>query len=562
MKLNHLKISHRLSLGFGLLILFLIGLATQAISQLSAMHAGTQLIVTQRYPIIRFASEVHGDIGRASVAMHRLLLNEDAGQSRVALEELARIDQQIGKNLAAIGSSVRTDKGKALQKTIEEARDSYNAKRDRFLQMLRAGDKAGATALLGGALYQDQLAFQGHVFKHVDLGGKLLAAGWEASAKTYDDSRLILGSLAAAAVLLALVFSVWITRGITRPLGHALRLARAVAAGDLTLRIEAHGQDETGQLMRALKDMNESLARIVSQVRGGTNAITQTSSEIAAGSQDLSGRTEQQAAAMEETLSSMAELSSTVRQNADNARQANQLAEQASSVAERGGQAVSDVVHTMTSISESSRRIVDIIGVIDAIAFQTNILALNAAVEAARAGEQGRGFAVVASEVRGLAQRSAAAAKEIKELIGDSVNKVESGSKLVNQAGATMNETVASVRRVADIVSEILSASGEQASGIDQIHQAISQVDQVTQQNAALVEESTAASEAMRMQATSLAHAVSVFRLDAGAAPAPAGPTTTTRAPARTPARPALAQAPRLDKTAPVARSEGSWEEF
>jgi methyl-accepting chemotaxis protein len=287
-----------------------------------------------------------------------------------------------------------------------------------------------------------------------------------------------------------------------------------VADGDLSSRIEVSSKDETGQLLHALKHMNENLVRIVADVRGGTDTIATASAEIAAGNLELSSRTEQQAGSLEETASSMEELTSTVKQNADNAHQANQMAVSASAVAGKGGEVVSRVVETMVSINESSRKIADIISVIDGIAFQTNILALNAAVEAARAGEQGRGFAVVASEVRNLAQRSAAAAKEIKTLISDSVDKVDAGAKLVDQAGATMNDIVTSIQSVTDIMAEILAASQEQSSGIEQVNQAIAQMDQVTQQNASLVEESAAASAAMQDQAAKLAHAVSVFKLD------------------------------------------------
>jgi methyl-accepting chemotaxis protein len=321
---------------------------------------------------------------------------------------------------------------------------------------------------------------------------------------------LVLGTVA----ILAGVLLAWrITRSITLPLHEAVDVAGRVANGQLDSRIEVRTGDETGQLMGALKDMNDNLVRIVGQVRQGTDTIATASTEIAQGNLDLSNRTEQQASSLEETASAMEELTSTVKQNADNARQANQLAVSASEVAVQGGAVVSQVVDTMGSINESSRKIVDIIGVIDGIAFQTNILALNAAVEAARAGEQGRGFAVVASEVRSLAQRSASAAKEIKSLIDDSVAKVDAGSKLVEQAGTTMGEVVASVRRVTDIVGEISSASQEQSDGIEQVNHAITLMDEATQQNAALVEQAAAAARAMQEQAATLTETVSVFRL-------------------------------------------------
>jgi methyl-accepting chemotaxis protein len=343
--------------------------------------------------------------------------------------------------------------------------------------------------------------------------GLLEQRGKEANAlQVQTEYTLIIGG--AIAALLSMMLAVWLARNVTAPLGVAVDLAKRVALGDLTAKVEARSKDETGQLMGALKDMNDALVRIVGEVRNGTETIATASGQIASGNMDLSSRTEQQASSLEETASSMEELTSTVKQNADNARQANTLAVSASEVASKGGAVVAQVVDTMGSINESAKKIVDIIGVIDGIAFQTNILALNAAVEAARAGEQGRGFAVVASEVRNLAQRSAAAAKEIKTLIGDSVEKVEVGAKLVDQAGTTMEEIVQSVRRVTDIIGEISAASDEQRAGIEQVNQAISQMDQVTQQNASLVEEAAAAAESMQEQSKNLAQVVSVFKLD------------------------------------------------
>ncbi|MBX9901050.1 MAG: MCP four helix bundle domain-containing protein [Burkholderiaceae bacterium] len=383
-------------------------------------------------------------------------------------------------------------------------------------------------------------------------------------------------SLALLCIGLGALLAWSITRSVTQPINEAIRITEVVAAGDLTANIDTHSHDETGQLMTALKSMNDSLVSIVKQVRTSTDAIATGSSEIAAGNMDLSSRTEQQAGSLEETASSMEELTSTVRQNADNARQANQLAVTASDVATRGGSIVTQVVDTMGSINTSSKKIVDIIGVIDGIAFQTNILALNAAVEAARAGEQGRGFAVVASEVRSLAQRSAAAAKEIKELIGNSVEQVEIGTKLVDQAGATMMEVVESVKRVTDVVSEITAASQEQTSGIDQINIAITQMDQVTQQNAALVEEAASAAESLQNQANILVDAVSVFKLagDAGGMrkgaaarnekkePVVAKAAPTMKKPTAKSQRPALvANAPK-NETKTKAPAADDWEEF
>ena len=360
-------------------------------------------------------------------------------------------------------------------------------------------------------------------------------AAADQAGRVYRASRtfmiaLVLGSVAAGLALGALI-----TRGLTRQLGgepaYAVQIAGAIAEGDLTVDIRTAGHD-SNSLIFAMQTMRDKLVGIVSQVRSGTETIHTASSEIAQGNLDLSSRTEEQASSLEETASSMEELTSAVRQNADNARQANALAGAASEVAGKGGAAVGQVVQTMESINASSRKIVDIISVIDGIAFQTNILALNAAVEAARAGEEGRGFAVVASEVRNLAQRSASAAKEIKILIGDSVEQVEVGARLVRDAGHTMDEVVTSVRRVADIMQEITAASSEQSAGIEQVNQAVVQMDQVTQQNAALVEEAAAAAESLQDQAHALTELVGVFRLGGQADGAPAaGKVTPLRRP-------------------------------
>ncbi|WP_034295801.1 methyl-accepting chemotaxis protein [Herbaspirillum sp. RV1423] len=384
-------------------------------------------------------------------------------------------------------------------------------------------------------------------------------------------NRLILCG-AVFLLLVGVAMNLLIKRVVTRPLARACEAASTLAGGDLTVRMPVDRQDEIGQLMGAVNGISDGLAHVVADVRRGTEQIMTASSEIATGNLDLSSRTEQQAGSLEETASAMEELTTTVKQNADNAGQANQLALSASDVASQGGAVVGKVVDTMGSINESSRKIVDIISVIDGIAFQTNILALNAAVEAARAGEQGRGFAVVASEVRSLAQRSATAAKEIKTLIDDSVNKVEEGSKLVEQAGTTMNEVVSSVRRVTDIVGEISSASQEQRDGIEQIHIAISQMEQTTQQNAALVEQAAAAAQSLQNQAQTLTASVSTFKLDE----------THTMAFSPAPARPAPANKLKIEpkiksKAAPAAKlptakkvlpsptdsdKGGDWEQF
>ncbi|PJM70298.1 methyl-accepting chemotaxis protein [Achromobacter ruhlandii] len=382
----------------------------------------------------------------------------------------------------------------------------------------------------------------------------------------YRSTRLLVILLSVAGVAIGLLLGWWVTRGIVRPLGQAVEAARRVANGDLSGNIQVTSRDETGDLMAALKAMNENLSRIVRDVRDGCESIASASSQIAQGNADLSQRTEEQAASLEQTAASMEQLTSTVQQNASNAGEAEKLVTQASAVAARGGEVVNVVVQTMSAISESSRRIADITSVIDGIAFQTNILALNAAVEAARAGEQGRGFAVVAGEVRTLAQRSAVAAKEIKALIDESVHRVEGGTRQADEAGSTMREVVDSVRQAAVLVHEIASASAEQSTGIGQVNQAVAQMDTVTQQNAALVEQAAAAAGSMQDQASRLSQQVRRFKLDAGAVSLAAGPQARLIQAGRATPHPPIA-APRQEPAVarPVlnhAADEDDWSSF
>ena len=394
---------------------------------------------------------------------------------------------------------------------------AYVASVNKVLGMAMAGNFDGAAKSLKEEA--EPLFYRLHetIYSMITLQGKVAADEYGGAVSNYNSIFMIMVVTISVGVLFACVLGYILLRGIVNPLHEAIAIANAVAAGDLSTRIEPRSTvNGFGRLINALKAMNDNLVDLVGKVRLDANQIKTAAGEIASGSSDLSHRTEEQASSLEETASSMEELTSTVKQNADNARQANQLAAGASEVAVKGGAVVGQVVHTMNSINESSKKIVDIISVIDSIAFQTNILALNASVEAARAGEQGRGFAVVASEVRTLAQRSATAAKEIKELISDSVAKVENGSRLVDEAGATMDEIVTAVKRVTDIMSEISAASQEQHSGIEQVNQAVTQMDEVTQQNATLVEQTATAAESMQDQAQALARAVSVFKLSAG----------------------------------------------
>lgn len=520
--------------------------------------------------------KIRGNLTLAVRALSNYVIFEDAETRAEALKQVASSRQGVDEAIDALGKFMHDEKEKAVFDRILEHRKITRPHLVKVVELINAGNEEEALAELriGQSETDKWLATLKELIDREEISASTFNS--QAKKDSQFANNLIAGlSLAAMAVGMALAFQ--ITRSVTQPINEAIRITEVVAAGDLTANIDTHSHDETGQLMTALKSMNDSLVSIVKQVRTSTDAIATGASEIAAGNMDLSSRTEQQAGSLEETASSMEELTSTVRQNADNACQANQLAVTASEVATRGGSIVTQVVDTMGSINTSSKKIVDIIGVIDGIAFQTNILALNAAVEAARAGEQGRGFAVVASEVRSLAQRSAAAAKEIKELIGNSVEQVEIGTKLVDQAGATMMEVVESVKRVTDVVSEITTASQEQTSGIDQINIAITQMDQVTQQNAALVEEAASAAESLQNQANVLVDAVSVFKLAgdgggmrAGAAgvrsqknePVIAKAAPAMKKPAAKATRPALVGNAAKSEAKPKAPAADDWEEF
>ncbi len=526
LSIGNMKIGARLGVGFGLVLLLLAAIAAVGYTRLGKLSAGTEHIVNDRMPKIQMAADLDQNVMIIARAARNILITEDKGVEKAQLETIKNASALNGDILAKLTPMIVSVRGKEDLARLVAARDKYSRALDAFLALADTSSaahdaKKGADYLFGeygsaANAYVD--ASKAFAKGQRDDAGK---AGSDAL-QTANSAETLLLSIAVLATLIAIMIGYWVTRSITRPLNEAVGVAQKVAAGDLTSVVEVKSKDETGMLLQALKDMNESLKKIVGEVRSGTEAIGSGTKQIAMGNADLSQRTEEQASSLEETASSMEELTSTVKQNAENAKQANQLALGASTVAIKGGEVVGQVVETMSSINDSSKKIVDIIGVIDGIAFQTNILALNAAVEAARAGEQGRGFAVVASEVRNLAQRSAAAAKEIKALIGDSVDKVGAGTKLVDEAGKTMEEIVTSVKRVTDIMSEITAASQEQSAGIEQVNQAITQMDEVTQQNAALVEEAAAAAESLQEQAQNLEAAVAVF--DVGKAAAGAAP--------------------------------------
>ncbi|WP_136418537.1 methyl-accepting chemotaxis protein [Herbaspirillum sp. ST 5-3] len=577
--LRNLTIKSRLIFVVAFLSLNCIIGAVIGLSSLYMANEGLKTNFKQRLVPMEQLDDIVRLIDRNQIAIAQALTDEPAAVAK----EMDAVDKRIAEINARWDSFV-AGTASTMSPQEKELADKFVASRGKFVAeglkpavaALRANDVQGAGRIMRGPMNELFLPVSEAVSRLMHYQEDTAKKEYEKNQTIYFWVRVSCIGGMAFAVLLATVICIWLVRAIAKPLADAVNVARSVAAGDLTRRIDVTTIDETGQLLQALKEMNESLVRIVSEVRGGTETIATASSQIASGNLDLSERTETQASALEETASSMEQLTGTVKQNADSAYQANQLAMSASEVAVKGGAVVSQVVDTMGSINESAKKIADIIGVIDGIAFQTNILALNAAVEAARAGEQGKGFAVVATEVRQLAQRSAAAAKEIKALIDDSVEKVGVGAKLVDQAGATMQEIVDSVKRVTDIMSEISTASKEQTDGIQQVNKAIAQMDEGTQQNAALVEEAAAAAESLHEQADNLAHVVSVFKLGnmQVASAAPAAPSAPRKAAAGSViplARKTALKAPA--KAAPAASGtkriaglrsgdESDWEEF
>jgi len=519
--MKNLNIGARLALGFGLVLAFATLMTAIGLVQMRSVANATHAMMADPLAKERMVSDwyrlIHTSVRRTSA----IAKSTDASLGAFFTEDTTASTKEINALQKKVEALVDAPREKEALARIAASRKPYLTARDGITALKKEGRMDEAERML---VEQFQPAGQAYLaalgdflqVQRADIDSR--AVGIET---LFSDNRNLLVGLGLFVLAIGAFCAWWLTRGIVAPLNRAVQIACSVANNDLRSDIVVTSRDETGRLLAALKTMNEGLAGIVGQVRNGTGHIASASGEIAAGNLDLSARTEQQASALEQTAASMEELTSTVKQNADNARQANRLAANASEVAVRGGKAVGDVVDTMDAINASARKIVDIIAVIDGIAFQTNILALNAAVEAARAGEQGRGFAVVAGEVRTLAQRSATAAREIKELIGDSVGKVDAGSKLVQQAGMTMAEVVDSIHRVTGIMGEITTASVEQSTGIEQVNRAIAEMDSVTQQNAALVEEASAAAAAMQDQARALAEMVARFKLDGAAAPAP-----------------------------------------
>ncbi len=516
--LGNLSIGTRLTLGFGTVLVLLLALTGLSQYELSQIGGINRTITEQTWTEANAINRIDVTTRANARANLELIVNTDP---RAAEALFARIDTNrkvIDQALETLRPLFSTEDERQRLRLLEDVRGRYVKSFQGVGALLKRGERDAARQRLLEETLPLLDSLQDHIIEISRIQAAEMADASADSRKVIDNAGMLNLILSGLAVVLGGLFAWRVSKSITAPLAQAVSVAETVARGDLGQPIHAVTRDETGRLLRALHDMQDKLAGAVRTIRAGSETISSAAGQIAAGNTDLSSRTEEQAASLEETAASMEELASTVKQNADNARQANQLAASASEVAQRGGAVVSAVVSTMGDISASSRKISEIVSVIDGIAFQTNILALNAAVEAARAGEQGKGFAVVAGEVRSLAQRSAQAAREVKALIEASVSKVAEGAGQAENAGTTMQEVVASVKRVTDIMGEIAAASQEQATGIEQVNRAVSQMDEVTQQNAALVEEAAAAAGSMQDQAHALVGAVGVFRLREDAA--------------------------------------------
>jgi methyl-accepting chemotaxis protein len=516
MSISAWSVRTRLAVGFGVVCALLLVIVLVGLFSMGRIESGLIEIIDDRQPKIDASNTILTQTDAIAIALRNMMLNAEAADRQKQMEIIAQARDVAAKNVELLERLVVAPKGIELLKDLKDKRAQYVAGQQALVALITADKPDEAKVYLASQLRPVLASYKTSITAMATSQREAMDATGKMAASTYEQARSVMSALGLLALALAAVIGTLITRSLLKELGgeptDAADLARAVAQGDFSRSVAVKAGDSSS-LMASLATMQGNLAQVVTTVRHGSEGVATASAEIAQGNHDLSARTESQASALEQTAASMEELGSTVKQNADNAKQANQLAQSASSVAVKGGEVVGQVVETMKGINESSRKIADIISVIDGIAFQTNILALNAAVEAARAGEQGRGFAVVASEVRSLAGRSADAAKEIKTLINDSVERVAQGTTLVDQAGVTMSEVVSSIRRVTDIMGEISAASSEQSSGVNQVGEAVTQMDQATQQNAALVEEMAAAASSLKSQAHELVQAVAFFKL-------------------------------------------------
>ncbi len=508
------NIGQRLALGFGIMLAMLAAAAFVAAQQFKDIGHINERIITLDWRKAEAAGLVNATTRTNARLTMALLITDDADRIQRINLSIDQNKRLIDEALATLDQLVYLPKGRALLADIKQKRRHFVASFNKVRGLVSDGQRAQATEVMNNETLPAIDALQAPITALSDFQRQVVTDGNAEVQASIQRAQTLMYTLAALGVLAGVMAARLISRSITRPLNQAVDLAQRVAAGDLSSQVDVRGHDELARLLRALQDMNGSLTQIVSHVRQGSDTISTATSEIASGNLDLSQRTEEQASSLQQIAASLEQLTATVQQNMESGRYANQIASSAADVALKGGGVVSQVVHTMEAINTSSGKIADIIGLIDGIAFQTNILALNAAVEAARAGEQGRGFAVVAAEVRSLAGRSAEAAKEIKSLIDTSVGNVQQGCRLVEQAGSTMDEIVVSVRRVADTMSDLTHAAQDQSAGISQISQAMGQMDQVTQGNAALVEQAAAAAQSLEHQARTLVESVNVFKLE------------------------------------------------